>query len=606
MMGVGAHFSICSFIFLAILSYIYFLKPKINNAETNIYGKLLILTLIGLFLEVATCIWYVCGVSLDNILYQYASKLTSAYYMVWTSLFAKYVLNICNVKKEIIKIANIIYIIYFVVIIFLPISYITNDNTIVPTGPSIFLTYFACIVNTVMDIILCIKNRDKISGKKLTPVYSLLLIGTICIVVTVLFPETFLIGFQFVLIIFIMYFTIENPDVKMAKELAYQKQVADASTGKTLELLDDMSNDLKSSLYKLESFGNKKIDKNNIDELYDEMIEFQKESIKLSEEISGVLDLATIKGTTEIKETKYETYDMIDKLKQLIVADNEKAINMKVNISGDMPAVLYGDDSNVVKIVLYFYNYISSIIRDDKLLLDISSMQVGRFSRLKFKFATSDLSINNHIREDKDTNRLEFNNSNDINYQIIKNLLDKFNGKITIIEKESTTLIELSIDQRLLTEYDILSKREENKNIDIKYGNYSNKRLLIVDNNNVKIKELKTLLKPYNVDVQSANSSSQMSEMLNKNVTYDMILIDDIIPDFKISDYSNEIVKSKDSIINYIKMTAKYSIITIIMLNPNTSHMEKEYLDYGFTDYILKPINKENLDKILKKYFDKK
>ena len=80
----------------------------------------------------------------------------------------------------------------------------------------------------------------------------------------------------------------------------------------------------------------------------------------------------------------------------------------------------------------------------------------------------------------------------------------------------------------------------------------------------------------------------------------------DIIPDFKISDYSNEIVKSKDSIINYIKMTAKYSIITIIMLNPNTSHMEKEYLDYGFTDYILKPINKENLDKILKKYFDKK
>jgi CheY-like chemotaxis protein len=207
-------------------------------------------------------------------------------------------------------------------------------------------------------------------------------------------------------------------------------------------------------------------------------------------------------------------------------------------------------------------------------------MQVGRFSRLKFKFATSDLSINEHIKEDTNTNRLEFNNSNDINYQIIKNLLDKFNGKITIIEKESTTLIELSIDQRLLTEYDILSKREENKNIDIKYGNYSNKRLLIVDNNNVKIKELKTLLKPYNVDVQSANSSSQMSELLNKNVTYDMILIDDIIPDFKISDYSNEIVKSKDSIINYIKMTAKYSIITIIMLNPNTSHMEKEYLDY--------------------------
>ena len=42
------------------------------------------------------------------------------------------------------------------------------------------------------------------------------------------------------------------------------------------------------------------------------------------------------------------------------------------------------------------------------------------------------------------------------------------------------------------------------------------------------------------------------------------------------------------------------------MLNPSTKHDEKEYLDYGFNDYILKPINKENLDKTLNKIFNDK
>ena len=34
--------------------------------------------------------------------------------------------------------------------------------------------------------------------------------------------------------------------------------------------------------------------------------------------------------------------------------------------------------------------------------------------------------------------------------------------------------------------------------------------------------------------------------------------------------------------------------------------MEQKYLNYGFTDYIMKPINKNSLDKMLKKYFSNK
>ena len=114
---------------------------------------------------------------------------------------------------------------------------------------------------------------------------------------------------------------------------------------------------------------------------------------------------------------------------------------------------------------------------------------------------------------------------------------------------------------------------------------------------------MKVLLKPYNVDTVSVNTPEEMANVLNDNETFDLILIDDIIPNFKIDDFTNEIIKSRDDFIRYIKTGAKYPISAVIMVTPNTNNMEQKYLNYGFSDYIMKPINKSNLDKLLKKHF---
>lgn len=60
-----------------------------------------------------------------------------------------------------------------------------------------------------------------------------------------------------------------------------------------------------------------------------------------------------------------------------------------------------------------------------------------------------------------------------------------------------------------------------------------------------------------------------------------------------------------DNILKHIKKDAKYSILTVIMVTPNKKKMEEKYLDYGFSNYIIKPINKNKLDKLLKKHFNK-
>lgn len=79
----------------------FFSKQRVSNIETKIYGIILVLIIIGLTLEIVTCIWFVNGVDINSIFYKFASKLTSSYYMLWSGLFVIYIMNICNAKKYI-------------------------------------------------------------------------------------------------------------------------------------------------------------------------------------------------------------------------------------------------------------------------------------------------------------------------------------------------------------------------------------------------------------------------------------------------------------------------------------------------------------------------
>lgn len=595
---------IVGLLIIVTLIILFFSKPNIDNIETKTYYKLIWLNFLFLVVGILT---YIIAKLIGNLTF---IGILQKIYMSILTLLNLYSVNYCisiydkEKKYDVLKkILIVITGITIILIAILPLNVILEGDLLDGEG----LSYNVAILHTVLCFVFFVVVAiyllsKKNSIKKVSPYVILVILYIVGFLIRNYYKELIFEGFFYSYILFIMYNTIENPDVKMAKELTYQKQLAEVSSKKTLILLEDMSNELKSSVRKLEQFGNKKIDKNNIDELNKELNDFQESSIKLSDKISGIMDLAIVKGNSQINECKYEVKDMLDKLKQLLLVDDSKN-KLDIEISNNIPNVVYGDENNVIKIVLYFYNLISSLTNNDNMIMKIDSLQVGRFSRLKFNFIIDNISIQEFLYKDRNTNELQLVKNDDINYQIIQNLLKKINGKMIVSKIDNNTSISLCINQRLLTEYEIISNKEENKNIRIKYDDLSGKRILIVDNNNLNIKEIKILLKPYNIDVLSVNTPEEMAKVLNDNETFDLILIDDIIPNFEIDDFTSEIVKPRDDFLRYIKKGAKYPIITVIMVTPNTNKMEKKYLNYGFNDYIIKPINKSNLDKILKKYF---
>ena len=53
--------------------------------------------------------------------------------------------------------------------------------------------------------------------------------------------------------------------------------------------------------------------------------------------------------------------DMLDKLKQFLEIDGKNKIKLDIEISDKLPSVLYGDESGVIKTILYFFDLIVSI-----------------------------------------------------------------------------------------------------------------------------------------------------------------------------------------------------------------------------------------------------
>lgn len=596
---------IVGLLIITTLIVLFYSKPNIESVETKTYAKLIGLNFLFLVVGISTYIVakLIGNFNLINILqktYMSILALLNLYSMFYCISIYDKEEKLSNLKKILLSIT----IISILLIIALPLNVIFEGDLLDGEG----LSYDVALGHTILSftfflIITLYLLIKKYSLKKISPYIILIILYLIGFLIRSCYKELIFEGFFYAYILFIMYNTIENPDVKTAKELAFQKKLADESSRKTLSLIEDMSEELKSSVKDLELISNTKIDKNNIKELNNVLSSFQENSVKLNDKISSILDLAVVKSEPRIVTYKYETLDMLDKLKQFLEIEKEDKIKLEMKISNKLPLVLYGEEAGIIKVVLYFFDLVSSILSKKNILLEIDNIKVGNFAKLRFKFITNDKSILNYVAEDKKTKKLKLKITNSINYEIINNLLDKTNGNITIIKDKDNINLILSVNQRLISEYDIISKKEENRNIKIKYHNYSGKKLLLVDNNNLKLKEMKTLLKPYNIDVTVAQNLEEMGSKLSEDEIFDMIIIDDIIPNFEIDSFAKEIIKDQNGILNYIKKQAKYNIATIIMVTPNNKKIEEQYIKYGFNDYIIKPVNKENIDKILNKYF---
>ena len=144
---------------------------------------------------------------------------------------------------------------------------------------------------------------------------------------------------------------------------------------------------------------------------------------------------------------------------------------------------------------------------------------------------------------------------------------------------------------KVLTHYLAKGINEEKvENIDEIDLDLTNKKILLVDDNKLNIKVAENVLKIYNPTIESVYSGKECLDILAKN-SYDLILMDDMMPEMSGTE-TMKILKGKESFNT-----------PIVVLTANAIEGAREqYLKEGFNDYLAKPIDKQELIRVLNTY----
>ena len=587
-----------------LINIVYFSKDKIKSYETTLYGYLIIVNLIGALLEFACVI--VCLI--DNsplLLRDILVKEYMVFLVGWLILFLYYVLIItCETydkfRTRLQKITTTLFAIGAIIISILPIEHINIGDAVYSSGLAVNTTYLFSGIIVLSMLVVMLTHIKKLKNKKYLPLLAFLILGTIVSLWQFMHPELLLITVMESYVILVMYFTIENPDVKMINALNLAKDTAEKANRAKSDFLSSMSHEIRTPLNAIVGFSECIKNADSLEEAKEDASDVITASNTLLEIVNGILDISKIEaGKLELVETDYDVKKLFKEIVRLIQARiGDKQLDFKVNIAEDIPDVLYGDHANVKKIVINLLTNAVKYTEQGYVSLDVKCVNKNGVCRLFISVKDSGRGIKQEdmsklftkfqrVEEDRNTT-IE---GTGLGLAITKQLVDMMNGNIVVNSQYGEgSEFKVAIDQRIsLTKLKMSKEDIDDLNLDL-----TNKKILIVDDNKLNLKFAQKLLAKYNPIIDTAESGMECLEKIKSGKEYDLILLDDMMPK----------MRGREVLIK-LKQEPKYKTPTIALTANAINGMKEQYLKDGFDDYLAKPIDKEELNRILTKYLKK-
>ena len=592
-------------IFLLLLMIIFFLKPKINYVENKLFKRFVIANLIEYCVEIPLQ-FFVRTMDINNIFITVFTRLYIICIFTIFTIFTIYTYYICKKKENNnneIYILKILFTIYYVInvllLIFLPIKKYFDGSKMYAYGIAVDCLKIQLIIYVIFWIVNLLLNYKRIFEKKYFPVYAIIALIAANIFLQMYDPSILIPTVVATFICYTMYFTIENPDVKMLEQVEMAKVQAEKANNAKTEFLSSMSHEIRTPLNAIVGFSDCIEQANTLDEAKENAKDIINASNTLLEIVNGILDISKIEaGKLEINPSPYNSQEIFTEPATLIKPRmEEKGLDFSYYIAPDIPETLYGDHTNIKKIITNFLSNASKYtdkgyvkyevnclkLNDDVCRIIISVEDSGRgikkedINRLFSKFDRLEETRNTTIE------------GTGLGLAITKQLVEMMNGKIMVhtIYGEGSKFT-CMIDQRISTE----KVRRKSKKIDTSID-LENIKILLVDDNELNIKVERKLLETLNCkNIDYCYSGFECLEK-NKSNTYDIILLDDMMP--KMS--GTETLKK-------LKENPSFKTPVVALTANAITGMRESYIAQGFSDYIAKPIEKETLITVMTRLID--
>lgn len=599
-------FSICSFIFVLMFIIFYFSKERLNTLDTKMYSCILVTNIIGIMIDVfGYFIFKIYGS--ESFISILISKFYLVYYFLWAYFFLLYIFVISFrekteylLQKKFTKPSIILTsIIISLIVLIMPIQITYKDNVAYSSGLSVNIVYGLCFIMVGIMLYCLLRNLKKISTKEYIPLLTFMVLSTFCMIIQKTYPEITLMLMCHSIVTSLMYFTIENPDVKMVKELEVAKNEAEKANHAKSEFLSSMSHELRTPLNAIVCFSELLESKEGLDS---ESKDFAKDIVSASHNlldlVNGVLDISKIEaGKMELINKEYNSQELFNSLSTMVIPRiGDKPIDFKTVIASDIPPVLKGDTGKLKQIIL---NLLTNAVKyTDKGFIKYRIECINDFKNNQTKLIITVTDTGRGIKKEdidrlfKKFERLEEDRNTSIEgtglgLAITEGLAELMGGKITVISdygKGST--FKFVVIQEIVN----VEVKEEKSNITSSdYNTFEGKNALIVDDSKLNLKVAENVLKNFLVTTESVTSGLECLSCVNSK-KYDIIFMDIMMPNMN----GVEVLR---------KLRENGVNTPVIALTADAIEgQEEKYMSEGFDGYISKPINKEKLNYVLNKY----